>query len=565
MHFINGRRSKGVVTSSREEAETDLNIESEYMPGKKYIHEVLWLAMTSHPPCYPLYPYFTPSIITFPTNTYQHPFITSSSDPLPRLDALRVVGVENRASRARDAGGRASPADTTTLSPLWSRSTARSSSGSGLRSRGGGSSGSRGSGSSDESSGALVSWGRRRSTGGVLAREGGSAGSGGNRLALSDGAGDTGDESGSRDRVTDWGGIGVEQNTRVGGAVERSTGDTSGRVVAASGDTEVEALRIGLSSVGAGSAVKGEDLVAEDVVARLQVRGDLDKPAVAVGAEGIGSPAVIVAASADLEEAERSRVDVLAGTIAVGKIVDNGANVRLGPFRCPDDRDLVASGDGGMALAGLGTLVTDDVGRTKVVGLNETVVLVKSRPTNHIGGRARVVEVGGGIIVAVVVTVDNDVANVAVGRDEGGTGQRSEEGRLGSHVDDCGGLETCFTNPVVIGGGYDVALRLEANQLPCYGWVGGSLYKIRDGTSVRRAVISTHEFLIGITGTIPPQYWRNATEVGEVGRPTTWNRHVVMLGNESGVHDLDLDGIGGVLGKRPGRRADEREVQEGRR
>lgn len=54
---------------------------------------------------------------------------------------------------------------------------------------------------------------------------------------------------------------------------------------------------------------------------------------------------------------------------------------------------------------------------------------------------------------------------------------------------------------------------------------GGSevLYtRFCDGTSVRNVVTSTHGVLVRMIGTIPPQNWMNATEVGEVGRPTAW-------------------------------------------
>jgi len=349
------------------------------------------------------------------------------------LDALRVVGVENGASRARIADGRAAPADATALAPLGLGAGTAGRSGLG---RGGAGSGADSVKGGLDRGGSRVagrnsSWGRA-----VLAGEGSAAGSSGNRLALGDGAGDAGDQGRAGDGIVDGLGVGVEEDTGVVGAIQRGAGNASGGVGAGASHAQVEALRVGLGTVGLGAAVKGDDLVAEHVVAGGEAGGDLDEPAVAVGTELVGSPAVIVTTSSNLEEAERILVDTLAGPVAVGEVINDGTDVALGPLGRPDDADLVTGCNGGVALARGSTLVADDVGHAEVVGLDEAVVLVEGSPTDHVGSGARVVEVGGRIVVPVIVAVHNDVADMSVGGHESGTGQRSEEGGSGSHLDD---------------------------------------------------------------------------------------------------------------------------------
>lgn len=71
--------------------------------------------------------------------------------------------------------------------------------------------------------------------------------------------------------------------------------------------------------------------MAQDVVARLDVLGDLDQPAVAVGNELVVSPltrrggAVDEAHAVDLEELQTGLVDSRAVTVARGQVVNDGA------------------------------------------------------------------------------------------------------------------------------------------------------------------------------------------------------------------------------------------------
>lgn len=356
--------------------------------------------------------------------------------PLPRilkernLDALAVVRVENSASRAGSANGRASPAVATALSPLGSNTSTAGRSGSGRGGRGGGDSDEGSGGGLDDRGGGGGDDGAGGGGDDGSAGEGGRGGAGGGGLALGDGADGAGDEGRAGDGVVGAGDVGVEEDAGVVGAVEGGAGDTGGGVVAVADDAEVQALGIGLGAVGGRAAVEGDDLVAEDVVAGLEVGGDLDEPAVAVGTEVVGGPRAgvgVVAGTADLEPAEGGLVDGLAGAVAVGEVVDDGADVGLGPLGGPDDGDLVTGVDSGRAAARSSRLVADDVGGAEVVGLDEAVVLLKSRPADH-GRGVGLVEVGCRVIVLVVDTVHDDVGDVAVGGNEGSTREGGEKG-----------------------------------------------------------------------------------------------------------------------------------------
>jgi hypothetical protein len=75
------------------------------------------------------------------------------------------------------------------------------------------------------------------------------------------------------DRLVD-----VDQDTWVVVLVELSSGNTVRLVGSIAGDLEVDALRVVLSAVLVHCGVKGDDFVAEDVVARSDAGGDLDGP-----------------------------------------------------------------------------------------------------------------------------------------------------------------------------------------------------------------------------------------------------------------------------------------------
>lgn len=99
-------------------------------------------------------------------------------------------------------------------------------------------------------------------------------------------------QSRSRDLVGRVGVVVVDvvDDTGVVLVVERGGGDTVGEAVARAGDAEVDALRVELSTTDIIGGVEGEDLVAENIVARTDVLGDSDSPGQAIGDELIRSP-----------------------------------------------------------------------------------------------------------------------------------------------------------------------------------------------------------------------------------------------------------------------------------
>lgn len=81
--------------------------------------------------------------------------------------------------------------------------------------------------------------------------------------------------------------------------------------------------------------MKGDDFVAEDVVARFQLGRNLKSPREAVGDENIGSPSAALhghvekTTLADLEELERVLVHSLAVAGALGEVVNDWTLVTL--------------------------------------------------------------------------------------------------------------------------------------------------------------------------------------------------------------------------------------------
>jgi hypothetical protein len=67
-------------------------------------------------------------------------------------------------------------------------------------------------------------------------------------------------------------------NTRVGRGVKLVGRDTAGRGIARSGDLKVDALGVELGTTDVVGRVQGKDLVAENIVAGLDVGGNLDLP-----------------------------------------------------------------------------------------------------------------------------------------------------------------------------------------------------------------------------------------------------------------------------------------------
>jgi len=95
-------------------------------------------------------------------------------------------------------------------------------------------------------------------------------------------------DSRTRNGVARHSGVDVDQNTRSGVLVKSSSlRALSARVTGTSGpatsNLDVDALRVVLSAVLALGGVQGDDFVAEDEVAGLEVGGDSHGPGVVVG------------------------------------------------------------------------------------------------------------------------------------------------------------------------------------------------------------------------------------------------------------------------------------------
>ena len=127
----------------------------------------------------------------------------------------------------------------------------------------------------------------------------------------------------------------------VGQLVRAGEADTSRVGASATGDLDLEARHVGLGVSGAG--VQGQDLGADEVVARGDVLGDREGALAAVGVEDLRAPggrAALVAVLGDLEEGA------------------GGGGGGVGHLRHVDeDGAVVGAADGGVgarAVAGLG-------------------------------------------------------------------------------------------------------------------------------------------------------------------------------------------------------------------
>lgn len=128
--------------------------------------------------------------------------------------------------------------------------------------------------------------------------------------------------------------------------------------------------------------------MAENIISRLQVDGNLDSPGEVIGHEHIVSPPATLhrhikqASSADLEEVQLLLIDILAVAGALGEVVNDRTLVGLGPC-VPLQGDLVTRLDGDMALSRLRVPVADDVGVTELSGLNVAIVCGTIGPADN--------------------------------------------------------------------------------------------------------------------------------------------------------------------------------------
>lgn len=297
-----------------------------------------------------------------------------------------------------------------------------------------------GSGGSGGDSGSRGRLGRGGAGAGTTGRLGSTTGKGlggaGNGRGALRNSGGTRNHLGARDGVGAELSVDVEEDTLIVGLVQLGTQGTLGLLSTGTSDLEVEALGVVLGTVLLATGVEGDDLVSENVEAGLDVLGDLDHPAVAVGDELVGGVlaggggAVDQTLLADLEELEGLLVDGLAAAGAAGgEVVEDGALVGLGPG-VPLEEDAVTGGDTGVTLGVLGILVADDVGGSEGLGADEAVVGGSVGPTDD---NRRVAAVGQGedVVTGVGGAVDDNVVDVAVGSNANGTGEGREDGLLG--------------------------------------------------------------------------------------------------------------------------------------
>lgn len=195
--------------------------------------------------------------------------------------------------------------------------------------------------------------------------------------------------------------VDVDEDTGVVGFVQlHARGAGSELVGAGARDLEVDTLRVILRAIFVVRRMQRDDLVTQDVVARGHVLGDRDGPAVIGGDELIGCPVsglvrvVEHALGGNLVEFQGGLVGGGAFAVAIGKVVDDGAVVGLGPIG-PLEFDGGAGGHGGVELSGGGAFVADDVWVGEVAWIDVTGIFVlRDRPGDQwrMGGRVGIVD-----------------------------------------------------------------------------------------------------------------------------------------------------------------------------
>lgn len=190
----------------------------------------------------------------------------------------------------------------------------------------------------------------------------------------------------------------VKQDARVLFLVKRHGGDAGGCGRAVAADDQIKAKGVVLRAVGITRRVQRNHLVSQNIVAGGNVRGQTDGPAQVVGQQLVGRPLVLgdieQAGLADLEELQLGLVGGLAGTIAVGQIVEDRALVGGGPL-VPLDLEGVAGVDGCSDARGCGAEVADNVRRGIAGGRDEGVgQVVGNAPADDNGRRVLVLVAG---------------------------------------------------------------------------------------------------------------------------------------------------------------------------
>ena len=147
-------------------------------------------------------------------------------------------------------------------------------------------------------------------------------------------------------------------------------------------------LRVELSAVVALTAVQGNDFVANDIVASLQILGDSSSRGEVGLDKVVGGPCSSAAWSdqtslRDLAPAKSAGSEGGAVTVARSDVVDDGALVAVGPG-VPVEGQLGASCDVGVEPGGGRALVAVDVVGAQGSGLDEPKILVQRIPTSSL-------------------------------------------------------------------------------------------------------------------------------------------------------------------------------------
>lgn len=247
--------------------------------------------------------------------------------------------------------------------------------------------------------------GRRRGSGSLRPSGGGGSRGRSSRLGLRAAVAGAGEDLGTGDGVLDVGGVEVELDTGVGTLVSTREGNSAGREGAAtSGDAELSALHVELSTGVVASGVKSNELATEEVVTRRNAGRNGDCHLAVVGNELVHGPdAVVVAILVDLEPAVgRNGAERIGNLCKVGEdgtlvgsiwgivrrsllwiyrgFPTNGVGLGRSESVAPEHGDLVTGLDlldvGGEELEGVGTTVASH-GRVGDI-LDGTIVLRKT-------------------------------------------------------------------------------------------------------------------------------------------------------------------------------------------
>ncbi|KAI6760445.1 hypothetical protein HG530_009305 [Fusarium avenaceum] len=228
----------------------------------------------------------------------------------------------------------------------------------------------------------------------------------------------------------------VEENTRLRVGVELCGQSTLGVVSTRASDVDVEALGVVLGTILGASAVKGNDLVTEDVASSGKSLGDGAGPGVVV-LDKIGcSPGAVESSGIDLNPLKGSRVRLGALSSALGDVSQDRSDVRLGPVR-PLELNRTTSLDGERPGSGGSLLVAGNVRGTEVARRDEAVVEVLGRPSSNIGDLATVLGqvVRVKAVAGLVDAIDLDTSHGTVGEGDGGKSANESSSDFERHSD----------------------------------------------------------------------------------------------------------------------------------